>query len=112
MPMPTAKIEEDSDFEATPSPPPKKKRKTTSAAKKGKKKMTAMEISHYYSSTFEEQTPSPQVQVQKKTWEKEVSSNDEHSDIAITKEIQSSAARTVRQMAQAAKQRPGLRRTS
>ena len=41
-----------------------------------------------------------------------VAADDDGSDVEITKEVHNRAATTLRQMAQAAKQRPGLRRTS
>ena len=56
---PVSKTEDESDFEATPSPSPtRKKRKTEGAAKKRRTTLTDAAISHYYSSSDEEEQPS------------------------------------------------------
>ena len=85
----------DSDVEVTPSHPPTKKKKTVAAMKKGKKKMTLPEIVHYYSSTSEERTPLP-VQAEKVTGKEVMSSEDGDDEVAITKEVHSSVARTLK----------------
>ena len=90
--------DDESNFKVTPSPPPSKKRKTVNAEKKGKKKMSGAESAHYYSSTSEEHTPSP-VQAEKVTGEEVMSSDDSNDEVAITKEVHSSVARTLKQMA-------------
>ena len=73
--------------------------------------MTLPEIVHYYSSTSEERTPLP-VQAEKVTGKEVMSSEDGDDEVAITKEVHSSAARTLKQMAKSTKRHPGLRSTS
>ena len=95
--MPVSKAEFKYDFEVTPSPPPVKKRKTTSVSKKGKGKMTAVEISHYYSSSDEEQTPVTkhkqagvsrvEATIQPLFEAMKAQKESEDSDMAITKEV-------------------------
>ena len=70
-----------------------------------------MSIVHYYSSTSEEHTPSL-VQAEKATREEVMNSEDCDDEVAITKEVHNNAARTLKQMALAAKCHPGLRSTS
>ena len=87
--------------------------------------MTAAKISHYYSSTDEEPTPSPPMHTHKKAGtstaiatkkpileEKDVDSDAKSNDIVVTKEVHSSKSRTLQQMAQLAKRQPGLRGTT
>ena len=109
--VPDAEPENDPDSEIAPSPPPAKKKKTSKVKLKGKKKMTVAEISHYYSSTSEEHTPSP-VHAKTQARQDVMSSQDADDEVAITQEIHSTAARTLKQMAQSAKRRPGLHITS
>ena len=82
----------------------------------------AAEISHYYSSTDDE-TPAPGSKLPKKksqvSGKKAASASkaaapidDEEGDLEIIKEVQHTAARTLRQLAEAAKRRPGLRRNT
>ena len=98
--------------EATPSLPPAKKGKTACASSKGKAKMTVVEISHYYSSSDKEQTPSPPMHAHRKARasttkatkmkileEKKDDSDAESSGIIVTKELRSSKSRTLHQMA-------------
>ena len=75
------------------------------AKSKRQKKMSAAAISHYYSSTSKEHTPSPG-QADKQARQ------DAEEEVAITKEIHHTAARTLKQMAQSAKRRPRLSNTS
>ena len=65
VPKLDSEAEVESEFKVSPSPAPAYKGKTTSMLRRGKVKMTAAEISHYYSSSDEEQTPSPLVHVEK-----------------------------------------------
>ena len=98
--------------QATSSTPVKKKRS----------QLVAAEISHYYSSTDEE-PPAPISKITKKKGQasgKKVASaspapapvEDEADDLEVVREVQHTAARTLRQMAEAAKRRPGLRRNT
>ena len=106
--MPTAEIEEDSDFEATPSPPPLKKCNAATTSKQGMKKMSPAEIAHYYSFSSEEEhlTPShtgnqrTNVATTKKPSSKKAVAElvSEDRDIAITKEMRNTA-RTMKRMA-------------
>ena len=82
----------------------------------------AAEISHYYSSTDDETLVPVAKLTNKKTnvsGKKAASAsqvaapiNDEEDDLEITKEVQHTAARTLRQLVEAAKRRPGLRRNT
>ena len=108
--------------DVTSSSAPEKKRKTISASKGGKVKMTPAEIRHYYSSFEEEPIFEPaakkfggsRVEETLQLLFEAIEAHDESedSDVAITKEVRTGNTRTIKCMAQAAKQRPGLRRTS
>ena len=104
---------------ATSSPPAKPTKSTTPPRKK-MSQLVAAEISHYYSSTDDE-TLAPISKLTKKKTQvsgKKAASasqaaapiDDEEDDLEITKEVQHTAARTLCQLAEAAKHRPGLRR--
>ena len=104
--------EEYSEPEATLSPPPQKKAKTITPAKKKRSQLSAAEISHYYSSSDKE--PAAQVLTIPKKKSKtstqkveikqlSVAVDDDGSDLVITKEVHHRAAKTLCQMAQAAK---------
>ena len=99
--------EEDSNFEATPSCPPFKKRKVATSSRKGMKKISPDEIAHYAGN--QRQTVVATTKLYLKEAAAELVSED--SDIAITKEMRNTA-RTMKQMAQLAKRRPGLRSTA
>ena len=121
----------DSDLGVTPSPPPRKKvkvatsaplRKTTKSTTPPRKKrsqLTASEISHYYSSTDDEPA-APASKSPKKTVKSSgkkaksaqpvaAPADAAESDLEIVREVQHQAAKTLRQMAESAKRRPGLR---
>ena len=118
--------EVESDFEATPSPSPvMKKGKIVGSAKKRRTALSAAALCHYYSSTDKKEQLSTPMKKRKgarissaKTPLKplheqtDVPSDDADCDITITKEVKSSASRTMQRMVQAAKQRPGLRNTT
>ena len=84
--------------------------------------MTPAEICHYYSSSDEEPTPMPehkqpggyrvQVTMQPLFKEMEAQEESDDSDVAITKEVRTGSTGTMKSMAQFAKRRPGLHRTS
>lgn len=90
--------------------------------KKKRSQLVATELSHYYSSTDDE-PPAPISKPTKKKGpasKKKVASAppavapiaDEEGDLEIVKEVPHSATQTLRQMAEAAKRRPGLCRNS
>ena len=80
----------------------------------------AAEIAHYYSSTESDNLTVSKLTTKKKvqTSGKKVASappepiEDDDDDLEVVKEVQHTAARTLRQMAEAAKRRPGLRRNA
>ena len=81
--------------EAIPSPPPHKKAKRTTSSKKGQTKMSAVYISHFYSSSFEDEpaVPAPQKRKSQSLMPESPSAMDaapsdrEGSDVAITREV-------------------------
>ena len=83
--------------------------------------MTPAEICHYYSSSEEEPISEPAAKkfggsrveetLQALFEAMEAQDESEDSDVAITKEVYTGSTRTMKRMAQAAKQRPGLHRT-
>ena len=100
-----------------------KKRKTVRAKKRGKVKMTAAEIRHYYSFSSEEEHVSDPATTKfggsrvEETLQPlfdamEAQGESEDSDVAITKEVRTGSTRTMKRMAQAAKRRPRLHRTT
>ena len=78
----------------------------------------AAEIAHYYSSTDSDNlTVSTLTKKKSQASGKKVASAppapvDDDDDLEVVKEVQHTAARTLRQMAEAAKRRPGLRRNA
>ena len=113
-----------SDKKATTatSSPHGKQTTSTTPVKKKRSQLVAAEISHYYSFTDDE-PPAPVSKITRKKGQasgKKVARTPpvaapidaEEDDLEITKEVQHSAARTLHQMAEAAKRRPGLRRNT
>ena len=94
---------------------------STTPVKKKRSQLVAAEISHYYSSTESDNlTVSTLTRKKGQASGKKVASapqipapvNDDADDLVVVKEVQHTAARTLRQMAEAAKRRPGLRRNA
>ncbi|KAL5567330.1 hypothetical protein UlMin_030494 [Ulmus minor] len=94
---------------------------STTPVKKKRSQLVAAEISHYYSSTDSENlTVSTLTKRKGQASGKKVASAppvpapaaDDADDVEVVKEVQHTAARTLRQMAEAAKRRPGLRRNT
>ena len=98
---------------------PLKRTKIATPPKKKGSQPTAAEICYFHSSSDTEPTaPVPTVPSPKKSKsstkkvtieQPNMATYENESDLEITKEVQHQAARRLRQMAQAAKRRPGLR---
>ena len=129
------------ESDSTPTPPPKKRTKVAASpatkkakaaastlqgkqaisitpVKKKRSQLVAAEIAHYYSSTDSDNlTVSTLTKKKSQASGKKVASAppapvDDDDDLEVVKEVQHTAARTLRQMAEAAKRRPGLRRNA